>query len=74
MAEVRVAFRGIDDWGRPVFKDLESETYYGSVDILPDSEEELNAIVESDLLYFGKHFNCEPYGSKTKNKLVIVRN
>jgi hypothetical protein len=73
MAEVKVCFHKIDSWGRPVFKVLDKELYYGSVIILPDSEEELNSIVESDLVFFGHKFDCEPMGSIPLIKLIIVR-
>lgn len=71
--EIKICFKGLDSWGRPVFKEIDGNRYYGSVDILPDSEDELNAIVESDLVYFGSSFDCEPYGDAPGN-IKIVRN
>ena len=30
---LKLKFKGIDDWNRPVFKDIEKKQYYGSTDM-----------------------------------------
>jgi hypothetical protein len=74
---IKVRFAGIDSWNRPVFKD-DRGNYYGSVEILFDYyataeqvQEKLEKIVDLDLLYFGKSFGCEPWGSTPTERLVI---
>jgi hypothetical protein len=71
-----VKFEGIDDWNRPVFKDINSSNRFGSTEILfPDKKlapnntpEEITNFFKSlpklgTLAYFGNKFNCEPYGT-----------
>ncbi len=71
--KVNVKFEGIDYWNRPVFKDIDTKSRYGSVDILCDNEKEaLEKIKAIDLCYFGESFDCEPSGSKPVNEIVIV--
>jgi hypothetical protein len=64
---VKVGYVGVDCWGRPVFKDGKGN-YYGSTDILfsddASKEDVLSRVSGEDLLYFGKSFGCEPYGSE----------
>lgn len=60
-------FRGFDDWDRPVFKDIDSGLYFGSVNHLrgsqPDVIEHLK-LHPYELEYFGDTFNCEPHGGR----------
>jgi hypothetical protein len=64
---VEIEFEGVDYWGRPIFKDINSKDRYGSCDILvsgSDPESIIRAkISEADLVYFGKSFGCEPVGT-----------
>lgn len=62
-------FRGIDDWNRPVFKDIDSSLHFGDVNKLWGWEEAKDGKIEeyyknspSSLEYFGSSFNCEPHG------------
>jgi hypothetical protein len=68
---VIVDFEGIDDFNRPVFKEIKSKNRYGSVDILfpywESKESVLKKISEKDLCFFGTTFGCEPMGTKTKD-------
>lgn len=63
-------FKGIDDFGRAVFKDIESTLYFGSVssvyNINTPEEFIINYFKENtnELEYFGDRFNCEPHGGK----------
>lgn len=63
---VMVEFYGIGSWNRPVFKG-EDGHFYGSCDTLFDYGKDkvavLAEITESDLVYFGNKFGCEPDGS-----------
>lgn len=58
-------YEGIDDWGRPVFKDSENRRF-GSVDKIFSGgsfpHEVIKALEISDLCYFGRRFGCEPDG------------
>lgn len=75
-------FEGIDDWNRPVFKEIDSKIRYGDVNKLWTYEEcgEKNEKVidyyknNIDALeYFGTSFNCEPHGGNPyKSKLTIL--
>lgn len=76
---INIKFRGIDDFNRPVFKDVDSSTYYGSTITLYGWDEPAEKIVEhfksniDELEYFGSRFGCEPNGGLSKNiKLNIV--
>lgn len=61
-------FKGIDDWNRPVFKDIDSSLYFGSTERLYGYDEfmkeGLQFFKENPQLleYFGSSFNCEPHG------------
>lgn len=75
-------FRGIDDYHRPVFKDVDSKLYFGDVNKLWNYEEsgkDYEALKEyyrknpDALEYFGSSFNCEPHGgSKPFFKFNII--
>ena len=72
---MEVTYVGIDSWNRPVFKD-KNNNYYGSTDKIFDydatKEDVLKVVTETDLLYFGRSFDCEPWGDRVEG-LVIVR-
>jgi len=63
-------FKGIDDWHRPVFKDIDTKLYFGDVDKLWSWDTPKNKIIEyykenlNALEYFGSSFGCEPHGGK----------
>lgn len=68
-----IKFRGIDDWNRPVFKDIDRSLYFGSVNTLFNGNEPKEDVIrffkenKDDLELFGDHFNCEPHGGKASN-------
>ena len=73
---IKIKFKGIDGWNRPVFKSIEKPfTYYGSVDTLFDldatEEEVLSKISEDCLCYFGNSFGCEPMGTASGNIEIV---
>ena len=72
----KVKFFGIDYWSRPVFKDIERERYYGSLEILFDDyateDIVLQKVTETDLVYFGSTPDGDPYGDVVSN-IEIVR-
>ena len=70
---VEIYFRGIDNWNRPVFKDVNSVSHYGSTSRLFPNKVLFPNSSESDIIsffrdnireleYFGNHFDCEPNG------------
>ncbi len=72
-----VKFVGIDDWNRPCFKSTKSKLFFGSLDKLfpwgTPEEKVLETVTEEDLLYFGREFDCEPYGANPPKDITIVR-
>lgn len=77
---VKIKFRGIDNWNRPVYKDIDSPNHYGNVLKLfsyDDSKERVDNYHKDhldELCYFGQHFGCEPMGGLNKEiifKLII---
>lgn len=78
---IKLAFVGIDNWNRPVYKNIDRKEYYGSVDCLyscepKESVKEINDFFRKnikELEYFGTSFGCEPMGGLKENiKLVIL--
>ena len=68
---VKIKFRGIDDWNRPVFKvagEKYSSLHFGSTNKLFNHDDSPGIINDyfkdhiEELEYFGDHFNCEPHG------------
>lgn len=64
-------FRGIDDWYRPVFKDVDSSIHFGDVHKLWTWEEAKDGKIQEyyrlhpeALEYFVTSFNCEPTGGR----------
>ena len=74
---MKVNFEGIDDFNRPIFKGIDSNQRFGSVDFLfgyeSTEKEVLETITEEDLLYFGNHFGCEPMGTPPINTIKIIK-
>ena len=72
----QLVFCGIDEWSRPIFKDVACKSFYGATDVLfesNDTEEDVLAKVnESDITWFGNTLGCEPMGSRAGN-IKIVR-
>jgi hypothetical protein len=75
---ILVKFVGIDYWSRPVFKNTEGKDHYGSTEILfaenATEQEVLKVISETDLLYFGNSFGCEPMGTVISNIKIQKEN
>lgn len=74
MIHINVKFEGIDDWHRPIFKDIESRDRYGDVTcsktgmpdvVIPYYKENIHL-----LEYFGNHFGCEPNGGLS-NEIIL---
>lgn len=65
---IKVKFRGIDSWNRPIFKSVKYNDFFGHTDILFDYDEDPKKIIEffedklHELTYFGSYFDCEPLG------------
>jgi len=67
----KIKFYGIDSWNRPIFKSLDRKNYYGSVDRLCSTKEEIEKITEFDLCFFGNSFDCEPMGTPATNIEIV---
>lgn len=74
---IDIKFRGIDDFNRPVFKDVKSNQHFGSVDKLFSVDTPVNEIVDyfKENIYqldlFGNKFNCEPMGGFSHEKYLL---
>ena len=73
---MQVYFIGIDDWNRPVFKEVDKNTYIGSLYKLfangTPQENVLEQITSNDLVYFGRSFGCEPLGETLSGNIEII--
>lgn len=78
MRIVNIKFRGIDYFNRPVFKDVDSNTYYGSTGRLFGWDDKAEKVIEyfksnvDELEYFGTHYGCEPNGGLSKNVTLNI--
>lgn len=74
---IDIKFRGIDDFNRPVFKDVKSNQHFGSVDKLFSTDTPINEINDyfKENIYqldlFGNKFNCEPMGGFSHEKYLL---
>lgn len=72
---LKLKFYGIDNFNRPIFKDIENKKFYGSTDKLfnhnANVTEVLSIVDKKDLTYFGKSFNCEPLGISINPEIEI---
>ena len=81
MKELKLQFKGIDDWNRPVFVD-DSGRYFGDTDHLFNygtSKEEIldfyrDLPLNECIRYFGQQFGCEPVGIKIKSEIKVTLN
>ena len=82
MGELRLKFRGIDNFNRPVFVEEGTRNHYGDTNHLFDynsSKEYVIGFYERRglsfnrcLTYFGGHFNCEPMGTPLNDDVNII--
>jgi hypothetical protein len=72
----RVKYVGIDDWNRPIFRDIREDKneFYGSADLLfsfdATEADVLKEVTAKDLCYFGTSFGCEPCGTPAEVEIV----
>ncbi len=79
MKDLRLKFKGIDDWNRPVFMD-DNGRYFGDTDHLFDytaSKDDVlnfyrNMPLNNCICYFGQQFGCEPMGIEIKSNVKII--
>lgn len=79
MKELRLKFKGIDSWNRPVFVD-ENGSCFGDTDHLFDngaSKEEVlhfynDITLNGCISYFGQQFGCEPSGEMINPETTII--
>ena len=76
---INIKFKGIDNYNRPVYKDINSNMYFGSTKITFAHYTKENIINNyfkdnlDELEYFGNSFNCEPHGGHNdKYKFNII--
>jgi hypothetical protein len=74
---MRIVFRGIDDWNRPVFQAIGLNKYFlGSLNTLCSYDATEADVLEKvnlkELCYFGSKFNCEPMGDPVKGKIEFI--
>lgn len=68
-----IKFRGIDSWNRPVYKVVDKDVYFGSVNKLFSDDATATEVDEyfrtnlDELEFFGDHFGCEPHGGRASN-------
>lgn len=76
MESISVKYVRIDSWNRPVFKEINGENYYGSLDILfsynGSKDNVMQKVGAEDLTYFGKQFDCEPMGTTPIRDIKII--
>jgi hypothetical protein len=82
--EMKIKFRGIDSFNRPVYKHINSTAHFDSTNTLRTYSRNpgIYEIMEIDryfrnniheLEYFGTSFNCEPHGGENnKYELIII--
>jgi hypothetical protein len=74
---VKLKFRGIDSFNRPVFYS-KTHGFFGSTEVLfgasASESEVLEKISEKDLVWFGYSFDCEPLGTRIKPGAVEIVN
>ena len=78
LKELKVVFYGVDDWDRPVFRDVYEQDgkhrygnkFFGDTDNLFCGFEKLMECYKTGvdgLCYFGSHFGCEPDGDSPED-------
>lgn len=76
MKNIKIKFEGIDDWHRPIFKDINSKDRYGDVTCSKTGKPEdvINFYeYRTQLLeYFGTSFGCEPHGGLDKDIILEI--
>lgn len=82
--EIHLKFVGIDDWSRPVYRNIHNmHQFFGDVNnLFPDKKIAPNNTVKEinifyrhnleNLCYFGNYFGCEPMGTTPTRKLIIL--
>ena len=75
--KTELKFEGIDNWNRPIFKDLNNNRY-GSVCTLfrftATYEDVIKKLSVFNLSYFGKTFGCEPFGASINpDNFILVK-
>lgn len=74
----QIKFRGIDRFGRPIYKVVDKAMYFGSTETLFSynaDEETVNKHFKNntqELEYFGNHFDCEPHGGRPENLTLTI--
>jgi len=82
--EIFISFEGVNFWGNPIFKDINTTIRYGSTSrLLPSKNVAPNGTVEEinkyfkenigELEYFGASFDCEPNGGMPPHYKLIIQ-
>lgn len=79
MKKLVLKFKGIDDWSRPVFVDGNGR-FFGDTGHLFDYGTPADKVIafyedlslHDCICYFGRHFGCEPMGTRIEAEIEII--
>jgi len=75
---INLRFRGIDDWNRGVYKDVDGPLHFGSVNHLfgwGETKEEVDKYFREnmkELEYYGNKFPCESHGGIPSTYVLTI--
>jgi hypothetical protein len=71
---MEIKFEGIDYWNRPVFRQVDGDNRFGSVDLLCSNTDEVKERISADdLVYFGTTFDeDDPQGTPLKKGALTI--
>ena len=74
--KINIKFKGIDDWNRPIYKQVDQPRYFGSCNVLvpstaipstnPKDINDYFRLKMQEIEFFGNSFGCEPHGGYIK--------
>ena len=73
---LRIKFKGVDSFNRPIFKPIDRDLYFGSTSQLFSQNDSPQYIIDNikldELVYFGDKFDCEPDGDKLNVIFILI--
>lgn len=73
---LRIKFKGVDSFNRPIFKSIDRNLYFGSTNQLFSQGDSPQHIIDNikldELVYFGDRFDCEPDGDKLNVFFILI--
>lgn len=80
--KLNLIFRGIDSWGRPVFKSDNGSHYGSTLSLFNDNDTKETVLshfskydqrrLHHEIVYFGDGFGCEPDGTHIYTSIYIT--